>query len=276
MSTTTASAQDDLLQPDRAADIAIEQAIAQQQFEAAARRQTMGWLERLQRRFESDLRSRVEKLGRRVSLSAEQKKKLLLAGHVDIERFCDRARERDATLERLLENRAGLAVNFQQIEDLRNATSDDVFGDSSLFAKVLRNTLTPEQSAKNQQIERESAVRRHEAAIAWVLGTWDQMMGLSTEQHHQLEELMREGTRPARKSGEYDYYGLLLQLSRVPESQLKPILSDEQWSKLRPHLTAAKEMAPTLEQGGYLPERGVTAAPERSEKPAAQRKRKRA
>jgi hypothetical protein len=88
----------------------------------------------------------------------------------------------------------------------------------------------------------------------------DTTLRLTVFQHRQLEELLLKETRPPRRFGEYDYYGVLFQLSRLPEDRLKKILDDLQWDQLKPHLAEAVRLEQTLKDGGFLPEERVAEA----------------
>jgi hypothetical protein len=257
----SARGQDTELTQDQAPAIEHREVVAKLRFEAVTRKPSVG-LERLRNRFESELKSRVEKLDRHVGLSADQKKKLDLAARVDILRICDRLEELEQQLElpRVHRDHAALSKALQDIDELRLRPRPEVLGERSLFLKVLDNTLTREQKAAARRIEREAAIRRYAATVEWILGTWKEMLSLSADQRERLQALLRDRTRPPRKHGERDYYGVLVQLSRVPENELKTIFSDDQWAKLSRHFEEAKRLEATLEREGYLPEMLATAA----------------
>jgi hypothetical protein len=215
-------------------------------------------------RFDSSLKSRVEKLHRRYGLSDIQKKKLVLAGRIDVERFFDRLEELENKLSIRPRDRVEQLKAFNELTALNLVESQDLFGEHSLFSKVLANTLTKEQAARFQVLEREIAVQHHHATLKWVLDTWDQTLGLSAEQHQRLEVLLKQETRPPRRFGGADYFGVLLQVSRLPEAKLKPILRDDQWTKLRPQIAEARRQEPELKREGYVPDNDVAAAPVRT------------
>jgi hypothetical protein len=96
----------------------------------------------------------------------------------------------------------------------------------------------------------------------------DTTLRLTTEQHRQLEQLLIKETRPPRRFGEYDYYGVLFQVSRLPEQSVRPILDDFQWGKLSLQLAEAIRLEQTLKEGGFVPEDKVAdAAPGRGAQP---------
>ena len=223
-------------------------------------------IEEVRERYESALKSRVENSVRLYGLSEEQKKKLHLAGRGDIKRLIDRAieaRKREPLP-------PGDENDVSGNRSRRPAappylTSGKLFGEGSLFAKTLRTTVTKEQAAHYEKVSREAALRQHRATLQWVLGTWDQMLALNPEQHRRLEALLIRETRPPRRFGAEDYFGVLFQISRLPEARLKPIFSNDQWAKLGVQLAEAKRREPMLKKDGYVPDNDVAAAPEQTD-----------
>jgi hypothetical protein len=221
--------------------------------------------------FESALKSRVERLHRRVGLSDTQRKKLVLAGRVDVKRFYDRSQELENRLRFVRGDRVEVWKILNELSALNRVESRDLFGEHSLFSKILANTLTPEQAARFQVLERENVVQQHQATLKWVLDTWDQTIGLSPEQHQRLDVLLKHETRPPRRFGVADYFGVLLQVSRLPEAKLKAIFRDDQWAKLQPEFAEARRQEPELKREGYVPENDVAAAPKQTNKTSAAR-----
>jgi hypothetical protein len=212
-------------------------------------------------RFESTLKSRIDKVHRRYPLSKAQTKKLLLAGRADIRRYFATVEELETKLALARVDRVEELKLLNEITTNIHRPGQDIFDERSLFSKILASTLTREQAARHQVLEREIAVEHHRATIDWVLGTWDQTLGLTAGQHERLRVLFSNETRPPRKFGPDDYFGVLCQVSRISEVKLKSILSASQWAALRPEFGQAKQMEPTLTQSGYVPENDVAAAP---------------
>jgi hypothetical protein len=235
----------------------------------------LGGKDAARRRLESILANRVEKIDRRCALREDQKRKLLLAGRGDIKRFFGRVEEMRATLDGDADDRAKFMEFVDDMRPLRVDSSGDVFGEGSMFAKVFKTALTPLQSAQYEKVTRDGALSRHRATIRWVVATLDTILELSAEEHRQLEALLVEQTRPPRYFGEYDYYGVLFQASKLPESKFKSILNERQWAKLSMHIDESKRLLPTLKAGGFIPDDDVAVAPGSIEKPAAQLQNKR-
>jgi hypothetical protein len=107
---------------------------------------------------------------------------------------------------------------------------------------------------------RERAVSHHRTTISWVVGVMDTTLQLSEDQHRRLEQLLIKETRPPRRFGQYDYYGVMFQVSRLPKEGLRPIFNDYQWGKLSLQLAEAARLEQTLKDEGFVPEEQVAEA----------------
>ena len=228
----------------------------------------------LREQFESALKSRLEKLDRRYGLSDGQRKKLMLAGHVEIKRHLDRLEELERKLSVLRDDADEYIKVLEEISRLDHVKSPDLFGEGSFFTKVLGSTLTKEQTTRYLALEQRLGAEHHRAALQWVLATWDETLGLNASQHERLQVLLTERTRPPRRFGTEDYFGVLWQVSRLPEPQWKSILREDQWAKLQPQIARARQMEAMLRQKGYLPDQNVVVVPAPANAPAANSERK--
>jgi hypothetical protein len=212
--------------------------------------------------FESKLKSRVERLANRYALSEAQQKKLLLAGRGDIKRFFDAIDQVRSRVQRNgAEAHADLIAAMNELESLTERVQRDPFARGSFFAKTIASTLSGQQLAQYEKTERELVLNRHRSTIRWVLGTWDETLKLTAEQHRRLEALCEQQTRPPQRFGGDDYFGLLLQLSRLPEERLKPLFSDGQWKTVQVQIAVAKGQETQLKNDGYVPDDDVAGAP---------------
>jgi hypothetical protein len=224
--------------------------------------------------LESSLAARVEKIARQCDLTEVQKRKLLLAGRGDIKRLFDLEDEMRKRLYRKADFRAKMRETGGELRPLR-IESADVFGEGSIFEKTFKSALTPLQFAQYEKAARDGAASRHRATIRWAVATLDTILELSAEAHRQLEALLVEQTRPPRYFGEYDYYGVLFQASKIHESRFRSILSERQWAKLSKHIAESKRLLPTLKAGGFIPDDDVAAATGPVDRPAAKQQKKR-
>ena len=213
------------------------------------------------RKLESQLTSRIAQIDRDCKLSDDQKKKLVVAGQGDVKRAFARLDELKEKFEATAANAVERRQFLHEVARFRPAsTTLDFFGDESLFAKVLKNTLSPEQLAVREKSIRDAAKARHQLAIHWAARSLEIWLKLSQEQRQQLEKLLIARTRAPRKFGEYDYYGLMFQLSKLPEQELEPILNREQRKNIQQHFAQAQRLEKILKDGGFLPEEDVASA----------------
>jgi hypothetical protein len=213
------------------------------------------------RRLESRLKSRIDQVDRVCKISEEQRNKLTVAGRGDIKRAFARA---DELLRKYASARPALGgerLVFREIAEYRRAMTElDCFGEGSLFAKILPKTLSPQQWATREKSIRDASNAQHRSTIHWAVGSLDIWLQLGTERRGRLEELLISRTLPPRKFGEYDYYGLLFQVSKIPETELKPLFDEGQWQKIGLQFAEARRLEKTLRLGGFLPEEDVADA----------------
>jgi hypothetical protein len=222
------------------------------------------------RRLEFSLTARVSGVDRICLLSEVQRKKLELAGQGDIKQFFDRVESSRRKLrEEPLDRRAAQAI-LAEFRRRPSRPRAELFGGNSLFEKILKRTLTTDQLARYETVTHAEHVARHRDTIKWVVGSMDTALRLSPAQHRQLERLLVEETQPPKRFGEYDYYGVLFQMSLLPEKKLTRILEDDQWAKLKMQLAEASRLGPALKEGGFLPADEVAkSAPRRGNRAAA-------
>ncbi len=217
--------------------------------------------ETARKRLESRLRLRIEQIDRVCKLTPEQRNKLNAAGRGDIKRAFARAVELKG---KYAAGRPGIDRGRQLLEDIgeyrRAMTELDCFGDGSLFSKVLPKTLTPEQTAIREKSMREAANAEHVSTIRWAGSSLALWLQLKPEQRQKFESLLTARTRPPRRFGEYDYYGLMFQVSKLAEEDLKPIFTADQWQKMKLQFAEAQRLEKVLEVGGFLPDEGVARA----------------
>jgi len=214
--------------------------------------------DQMERTLRSLLALHVESVARACELSGAQREKLQLAGEGDLKRLF-------RTIEKLREKHRDVGqdqqkVNafVQEMSPLQMKLQTGVYDDSSLFRKVLRQTLNHEQSAQYEQQERERRKFRYEAKIELVLSTLQNNISLRADQRQRLVKLLLDETEPPKKFGvgQYDYYIVLCQAGRLPEAKLKPIFDDAQWRSFQRLLTRYRGMETFLQQQGFLPPQG--------------------
>jgi hypothetical protein len=203
-------------------------------------------------KLDSTLKLRIEDLDRACQISDLQKKKLLLAGRGDIKRFFDKIED----VKRKFQNGQNdpNANIWQDIQPLQVELNTGLFGDDSIFKKTIKRTLDGDQISRYDCSQRERTMVRYKATIEWFVVHLDKGLGFSDDQRQKFVELLVNESRPPRKFGQGDYWYLMLQTARVPESRIKPIFDVPQWRLLSRQFAQAKAMQPWLKSNGVVPD----------------------
>jgi hypothetical protein len=212
--------------------------------------------EATRKRLEHRLAWEITRLDQVYGLTAEQKKKLEIAGRGDIKRLFERIRadEQNLGLARddfaRARDFAELGAAMRKTRGLTQDIPEKLFIEGSIFAKTLKKTFRPEQREKYEKDRREFYRSRVEWAVASGLG----VLHLNDDQRRRLVTLIVENNRPLRRYGRDDFQAVMLQASRLPEDALKPIFDEAQWRRLRAGFEEVKRIEEVVIADGYLPE----------------------
>jgi hypothetical protein len=202
--------------------------------------------------FDSLLTREIVSIDETYGLNEDQKRKLRLAGRGDIKRYFDHLAEKREEFERIKNDNVKV-VNFRrQLNGIRLGARMEPFGDGSLFSKTIKTTLSPKQAADYELALRDAKLARHRTAIDLVVDREDRLLKMSVAQRRQFRDALLRETVPALKRSPYDYYVIILQLSRLPEDKVRPIFSDPQWASLRQRFAQVKQLEPMLRESGVL------------------------
>ncbi|MGO9112893.1 MAG: hypothetical protein ACLP9L_26975 [Thermoguttaceae bacterium] len=210
--------------------------------------------DQVQRTVKSLLALQVESVARACELSGAQREKLQLAGEGDLKRLSrsiDELRERFREVGQDQQKFNNIAP---EVSSVQMKLQSGIYDDSSLFHKVLRQTLNREQSVRYERQERERRKFRYEAKIELVLLNLENSISLRAQQRQRLTKLLLDETEPPKKFGQYDYYFVVFQAGRLGEAKLKSILDDAQWQSLKKVLDQFRGWEGILRSQGYLPE----------------------
>jgi hypothetical protein len=205
-------------------------------------------------KLDSLLMLQVDDVARTCDLSELQKKKLLLAGHGDIKRFFERVDEKRKKFDKVKNDQNKINEIYQELQPLQVALNSGLFSDGSLFSKTLKRVLEREQAGRYEGVLRDKRQFRYRAKVELIVASLDQSIGFSDEQRRKLVELILKETAPPRRFGQYDYWLVMYQASRIPTSELRPIFDDKQWGFVRRQLDQMRGMEQFLRQNGMLPE----------------------
>ncbi len=211
--------------------------------------------ERLERRLAWEIK-RLEQV---YGLTPEQKKKLEVAGRGDIKRLFERIGEKEETLRRIQEKRARDrdqrdAVRHARVMNEMWALTQEVpvklFAEGSIFVKILKKTLTPEQRERYEKDQLDF----YRARVEWVVVSGLDVLQLSDDQRRRFATRIVQETRPLRRYGQHDFEAVLIQASRLPENSLKPIFDEVQWRRLLLVFGEVRRFESAVVIGGYLPQ----------------------
>ena len=185
-------------------------------------------------RLEEELTLRLDRIDRVCALEPAQKKKLELAGRGEIKRNFDQI---DALKRRYdaIVKAHGTPKEFEPITgDLAKlplAGDRASFEYASLFQKICKSTLSPEQAALDRADRRAARELAHRARVHFVVEALDAMAGLTHDQRVKLAELIRAETIAARRLGatEEEFLIFISLTARIPEAKIKPLFAAEQW-----------------------------------------------
>lgn len=161
-------------------------------------------------------------------LTDEQAAKLKLAGEGDVARFEERVDRLRHQLVGKTFPQEQIGEIYQQIQPLSQALQQGLFRDDSLYAKVLRQTLTREQRTLYEEAQQQRRARSYAAAVDLVIASLEQAAPMSAAQRTALRELILSETRPPKVVGQYDAYYAAVQFSTLSERKLAAILDPAQ------------------------------------------------
>ena len=203
-------------------------------------------------RMESSVKMKLAELRRVCDLTDAQSKKLSLAARGDMRQFFEDVEVVRRKFLKVRNDQNAFNQIWQEINPLQQRQAAGLFGDSSFFAKTVRNTLTREQQEKYQVILDDSRRFRYQSAAEVALHNLSNTLALRHDQHESIFKLIIEETQPPLTFGQYDQYFVFYSLAKLPTAKLKPLMDDRQWKLLQPHLQQGRAMESTLMQRGMI------------------------
>lgn len=205
------------------------------------------------RRIESQLTLQVEAINRVCGLTDDQVAKLQLAGQGDLKRFLSEVAVVRKKFMKVRRNRNAFNEIWQDIQPLQTKMNAGLFSEASFFRKVVNRTLNDEQSSLYDEAEWERRRFRYHAKLALVVTMMENSMPLRAKQRDEFIKVLKDETQPPKAFGQYDYYVVVYQLSKIPDEKLKPIFDEAQWKVLKQHVAQARGMEVWMKQQGILP-----------------------
>lgn len=194
-------------------------------------------------------------------LSPPQEYKLELAGRGDIKHFFDQVKALEDQYLGVVRHRDGRElVQRQELQDqarqLRFAYRSGIFEEGSLLEKIARGTLTPKQLESLRELRSERRHQQYLTHLGPVLADLQNKLSLTPDQNEQLRALILSETRPPLRWGDTENFAaqvVLIQIGRIPEDQLRAVLTDKQWPRMRAQLQEANGLEKFLRGNGWLP-----------------------
>jgi hypothetical protein len=204
------------------------------------------------KQLESQLSLRIEAMDRLSKLTDAQKRKLQLAGMSDIKRLSDNYESLKQKLVNTQYSQNDVSKAYNELRPLQQQWRFGVLGSESLFNKVLRRTLDPQQSEEGERAEQERIRFQYRAKVQLAIGAMENSMPLTAAQRKDIERLLLEETRPPKSFGQYDVYVVLFQASKLPEKKLRAIFDEPQMRALQQMFQQNAQLEQALRQEGLL------------------------
>lgn len=228
------------------------------------------------KRLQTQLEIELSDLDRTCQLDVTQRKKLLLAGRLDIQRFLDAYGVLRRKFLKIRTDQNAMNAFWGEMSPLQQQIQSGLFGDGSLFRGVIAKALNGEQVQKVEAASLARRTYRMRAKLELLLVAADEGMALSSEQRDRLMELCLANLKPARRNSPYDSHVVMYQLALIPEAKLAEILKPRQlnfWKQSMAQFGVNGGMVNFLKQNGVWPE-GLefpNAAEPATEQPAEER-----
>lgn len=203
---------------------------------------------------DSELALMIDSVDRVCGLNDDQKKRLDLAAHGDFTRF---ERKVDVLKAEYVGKSYGqneIGEVYQKIQPLGQLYQAGLLGSDSLFAKVLDSTLNSEQAAKFEQVEAERRKARYRAKVRLFVVTAQRSCALTDDQRRALVDLILAETKPPKIFGQYDWYVILFEASKIPDEKYSAIVDEAQMKPLKQMLQQGAGMQQFLRQQKLLDE----------------------
>ena len=215
--------------------------------------------DRLREEFDAQLVAKLHDLGRRHKLTAEERKKLRIAGKRDIQRYFDAVEETKDRLRAVRDDRVQfLAILNQRQRNflVRRQGGENIFGEGSLLAKTLKTTLANHPAAEapgRAHRARDGTAREtYRSCVEGVVSRLDDRLGLTGQQHRRFVDVIFEETSPLERYGAYDARAVMFQAARMRKPSLERILNRNQILVLHDVFQEARLYEKVLIADGYL------------------------
>lgn len=217
-----------------------------------------------QKDLEKALQNVIARFDGKYHLTPAQKRKLTLAGGLDIKRYFDRYARLKAAFVRTRGDWNQVGTQVFELRRIYHQPYTELFGDESMLAKTLKKNLTAEQVANHDR-------KVYRVRVEWMAGLLDRRLKLTADQHRRLVDLVAAETQPLGRYGNFDYDAIMFQMSRLPAGRVGTVLDEAQCHDLTLRFEQARRMEGLLVSEGYIRPAATTAGAVTRTTPAATR-----
>lgn len=208
-------------------------------------------------RLQTQLEIELADLEQTCQLNENQRKKLLLAGRLDIQRFLDRYSALRRRFLKIRTDQNAMNAFWGEMSPLQQQIQSGLFGNDSLLRGVISKTLSAEQNEQFEAASLERRLYRMRAKLELLLVAADEGMGLRREQRERLQALCLSTLKPARRNSPYDTHVVMYQLTLIPDQQVADILNERQmkfWKQSMAQFGVNGGMVEFLKTNGVWPD----------------------
>ncbi len=195
--------------------------------------------------LQNQAEQKLSQLKEHCSLTEEQAIKLKLAAAGDVNRFFHEvAQARKATQGLDQQNQNAVQEAWAVVSPLTTRLNAGLYGEKSLFAKVMASSLDPAQVEEYKRLLAEQLERRHHAIVLTTVSTIEDSLPLIADQRSKLIELLdAQKVKATQQQGMETYVGYA-KLTKVPEAELAKLFDKEQMKAL---VTLRERYAPIVQ-----------------------------
>jgi hypothetical protein len=201
---------------------------------------------------ESQLVMLINSVDRTCRLTPEQKQKLELAGHGDVDRFGGELQQLRKKLVGKTFDQNEMGNVYQQISPYRERLQAGLLGEGSLFERVLSRTLNAEQLERYEQEESQRRALRYAAKVRLYVATLEHSIPMTDSQRQFMVNWLLENSHPPRRFGQGDLYYTMYQASKIPIDELEKVFNEAQMKVLKPAMRQGEGYGHYVQQQGML------------------------
>jgi hypothetical protein len=184
--------------------------------------------------LQNQAEQKLSHLKEQCNLTEDQATKLKLAAAGDVNRFFHEvAQARKATQGLDQQNQNAVQQAWAVVSPLTTRLNTGLYGEKSLFAKVMSSTLDAAQVEKYKRLLAEQVERRHHAMVLTTVSTIEESLPLVGNQRTKLIELLdAQKVKIIQQQGLETYVGYA-KLAKAPEEELAKLFDKDQMKALR-------------------------------------------